>query len=306
MIKYDPIQLDEIKTAQERIKMDSLRTPLLKLNVDNSPAEIYLKLENLQPIRSFKIRPASNALRQLTKNQLEQGVWTVSSGNFSQGLAFMAKKLGIKSTIVLSENTPQTKIEKTEKLGAKVVKLTGDKVYETYFSRQCDGVEGTFVHPSNDRIVMTGNGTIGLEIMEDMPDVDAVLVPWGIGGMACGVASAVKAINPEVKFIVCEAEDDVKFGGISKEEGVVDPKKQRMFREIFVLAKDLVDDNITISLDEAREAVRLLVERNCVVSEVQGAYSVAAALSGKAGDGKVACLISGGNIDLDELIPILK
>ena len=167
MSKYDPIPLEEIKEAQKRIADDIIRTPIIKLNVE-TPAEIYLKLETLQSIRSFKARPASNTIRQLNQEQLKNGVWTASSGNFSQGLASMAKKLGVKCTIYLSEDTPQSKIEKTEKLGAKVVKLPHEEYLMIYMTRSIEGAEGTFIHPSMDPVIMAGNGTIGLEIMEDM------------------------------------------------------------------------------------------------------------------------------------------
>jgi len=305
MKKYDPIPLEDIKAAQKRIKDDALRTPLVKLNAGDTPAEIYLKLENLQPMRAFKVRPASNAVRLLNKNQLKKGVWTISSGNFAQGLAWMAQKLGIPCTICLSETVPEIKAKKSKQLGAKVLRVSPEDAMDIFFTGEYDGVEGTFVHPSNDPAAMAGNGTLGLEILEDMPDVDAIVVPWGIGGFACGVASAVKALNPRVKVITAEIDSDNKYEAALKVGGVTDPYKQKIFPEMYDLADGLIDEALVVTEAEVYYAVKLLAERNCVISELQGAYSVAAALSGKAGSGKVACVITGGNIDLDLYAKIL-
>lgn len=306
-MKYDPIRIEEIRAAQKRIAIDIIRTPLVKLNIDDAPAEIYLKLENLQPVRSFKIRPASNALRSMDKKQLENGVWTVSAGNFSQGLAWMAKKLNVKCTVALSENTPQTKIEKTEKLGADVRKLPSSEALNIYWSRTYPGIEGVFIHPSNDPAVMAGGGTIGLEIVEDLPDVDTILVPWGCGGFTCGVASAVKALKPNVKVIACEIETNVKLGNALKpDEIITDGRRQLVFPELVDLYKKIVDRNLIVSLKETAESIKLMIERNCVVSEGRGGVSVAAALSGRAGKGKIACIVTGGNIEPEKLVQIFE
>jgi len=306
-MKYKPIPLKEIKAAQKRIAQDVVRTPLIKLNIDDAPAEIYLKLENLTPIRSFKIRPASNALRSMDKKQLENGVWTVSAGNFSQGLAWMARKLGVKCTVALSETTPQSKIKKTEQLGAKVIKLPPKDNVDLFYSRTLEGMKGTFVHPSNDPIVMAGGGTIGVEIVEDLPDVDTVVLPWGCGGFACGVASAMKALKPDVKVFTSELETSVKLANVFKKDIVLtDGREQLVFPELVDLAHQLVDDSLVVSLKETAEAIKLMVERNCIVAEGKAAVAIAAALSGRAGKGKIACVVTGGNLDTEKLVKVLN
>jgi threonine dehydratase len=317
MASYDPIPLEEIKAAQERISTDIVRTPLVRLNVDDAPAEIYLKLENLQPIRSFKIRGASNAMRSMDKKLLEDGVWTVSAGNWAQGLTWAAKKLGVKCTIVLPTHVPETKLEKILHLGAEVIKVPANKYWEIYATRTFEGIEGTFVPAFNDPKVMAGNGTIGLEILEDLPDVDTVLIPWGGGGLACGIASAIRAIKPDVKIYACEIETgapliaSLKSGkaatGVDYVPSFVDGiSAPWVLPEMYDLAETLIDDTLVVSLKETVEAIRLLAVQNSVVAEGAGAVSVAAALTGRAGTGKIVCIISGGNIDLDKLVKIFQ
>jgi len=317
MASYDPIPLEEIKAAQERISTDIVRTPLVRLNVDDAPAEIYLKLENLQPIRTFKIRAASNAMRSMDRKLLENGVWTVSAGNWAQGLAWAAKKLDVKCTIVLPTHVPETKLEKILHLGAEVIKVPAEKFFEIFVTRTYEGVEGTFVHAFSNPAVMAGNGTIGLEILEDLPDVDTVFVPWGGGGLACGIASVIRAIKPDVKIYACEIESGApliasyKSGGAATNadyvhsfvDGISAPL---VLPEMFDLAKTLIDDTLVVSLEETVEAIRLLAVQNSVVAEGAGAVSVAAALSSRAGTGKIVCIISGGNIDLDKLVKIFQ
>jgi threonine dehydratase len=317
VVSYEPIPLEEIKAARERISTDIVRSPLVRLNVEDTPTEIYLKLENLQPIRSFKIRAASNAIRTMDKKLLENGVWAASSGNWAQGLAWAAKKLGVKCTIVLPTHVPETKLEKIQHLGAEVIKVPADKFFEIFVTRKYEGIEGTFMHAVSDLAVMAGNGTIGLEILEDLPDVDTVLIPWGGGGLACGIASAIRAIKPDVKIYACEietgapliaslesgkAEPDVDYEH-SFVEGISAPW---VLPEMFDLAKTLIDDTFVVSLEETVEAIRLLAVQNSIVAEGAGAVSVAAALSGRAGTGKIVCIISGGNIDLDKLVKIFQ
>lgn len=305
-MRYKPIPLEEIKAAQKRITQDITKTPIVKLNLVTQ-AEIYLKLENLQPIRSFKARPASNVLRQMKHEELEKGVWTVSAGNFSQGLASIAKKLGVKCTVYLSEDTAKTKIEKTEQLGAKVVKLPNIECQQIYVTRTYPGAEGTFVHPSADPAVMAGDGTIGLEIMEEIPDADVVVVPWGIGGLICGIASAVKAINSDVKVYGVQIETN---SGVARAFNAglptIETWKHMGIPDVYELARMLIDGMLVVSEREVEDSTRLLVEKNCLVAEERGASTVAAALSGKAGYGKIVCVISGGNIDRSHLVKILQ
>jgi threonine dehydratase len=311
------IPLEEIKTAQRRISKDLAPTPLTKLNYDNSPAEIFLKLENLQPIRSFKIRGAINALSSMDPEMLEKGVWTSSAGNWAQGLAWAARKLGIKCTIILPTHAPDTKVEKILQLGAEIIKAPVDKYFQIYYSRTFEGVEGTFVHAFSDPAVIAGNGTIGLEIVQDLPDVDTILVPWGGGGLTCGIASAIHAIKPNVKLYACEIETctplklSFELGRAATDIGYVQSFVDGiggpiMLPEMWEMAKSLIDGTVVVSLEETANAIRILAEWNSIIAEGAGAVSLAAALAGKAGSGKVACMVSGGNIDKTALVKILK
>ena len=317
MVKYGPIPLEEIRVAQERISDDVFRTPLVRLNVDDAPAEIYLKLEVLQPIRTFKIRAASNALRLTDRRLLEDGVWTVSAGNWAQGLAWASRKLGVRCTIVLPTHAPETKVEKILNLGAEVIKVPVDKFFEIFVTRTHEGVEGTFVHAFSDPAVIAGNGTIGLEILEDLPDVDTVLVAWGGGGLACGTASAIRAIKPDVKIFACEIETSQPLTtSLRAGKALLDVDYTHSFvdgisapwvlPEMYDLAKTLIDGSLVVSLEETVEAITTLAVHNSVVAEGAGAVPVAAALSGRAGTGRIACVVSGGNIDLDKLVKIFQ
>ncbi len=317
LTSYDPIPIEDIRSAQERIAGEVVRTPLVRLNVDDAPAEIYLKLEVLQPIRAFKIRAAGNAMKLADRKQLEDGVWTVSAGNWAQGLAWYARELGVKCTVVLPDDAPQTKQDAIKRLGASLVKVPWAKGYEIVSTRSYEGMKGLFIHPFSDPAVMAGNGTIGLEILEDLPDVDAVLIPWGGGGLCCGIASAIRVLKPDTKLYACEVETATPLAASfaageptseidythSFVNGIGHPL---MSPEMWGLAKQLLDGSLVAGLDETVAAIRLLAERNCVIAEGAGAVSVAVALSGKAGDGKVVCVVSGGNIDLAKLVKIFQ
>jgi len=287
----------------------------VRLNLDDAPAEIYLKLENLQPIGSFKIRGASNRMALASRADLERGVWTASAGNMAQGVAWNARRLGVPCTVVVPEGAPATKIAAVQRLGAHVIAIPHDEWFETFRTRRRDGLDGLFIHAFSDDAVMAGNGTIGIEIVEDLPDVDAVIVPFGGGGLSCGIASALRALRPRTKVYAAEvataaplAASLAKGEALSIEhtrtfvDGIGGP---RVFPEMFALARDLLDDSLVSSLDEVAAAVRLLVERNHVVAEGAGGASVAAAINGDAGGGKVVCVVSGGNIDLSTLSLIL-
>ena len=309
------IPLAEIRAARERIADAAIRTPLVRLNVDDGP-EIYLKLENLQPIGSFKIRGASNRMALASPAELERGVWTASAGNMAQGVAWNARRLGVACTVVVPEGAPATKVAAVERLGAQVIAVPHDEWFETFRTRRHDGLEGLFIHAFSDDAVMAGNGTIALEIVEDLPDVDAVVVPFGGGGLSCGIASAIRALRPQTKVFAAEVATAAPLAwSLAKGEassvehtrtfvdGIGGP---RVFPEMFVLARELLDGALVSSLDEVAAAVRLLVERNHVVAEGAGAAPVAAAIKGKAGAGKVVCVVSGGNIDLSTLSVILE
>jgi threonine dehydratase len=309
------IPLADIRAARERIAGAAIRTPLVRLNAD-APAEIYLKLECLQPIGSFKIRGASNRMALASKGELARGVWTASAGNMAQGVAWNAKRLGIPCTVVVPEGAPATKIAAVERLGGRVVPIPHDEWFETFRTHKREGIEGTFVHAFSDDAVMAGNGTIGLEIHEDLPDVDVVVVPFGGGGLACGIASALRALRPKTKIFAAEAATAAPLvASLAKGEateiahtrtfvdGIGGP---RVFPEMFALAKELLDGSLVSTLEEIAAAIRLLVERNHVVAEGAGAAGVAAALAGRAGKGKVVCIVSGGNIDSATLATILQ
>jgi threonine dehydratase len=317
MRSYEPTPIEEIRAAQRRIAGEVVRIPLVRLDVEDAPAEIYLKLETLQPIRAFKIRAAGNAMKLTDRKQLEKGVWTASAGNWAQGVAWYARRLGVACSIVVPDNVPEVKEEALKRLGARVVKVPYDRWLEIFFTRRYEAMEGLFLHAFSDPAVIAGNGTIGLEILEDLPDVDAVLIPWGGGGLACGVASAVRALKPDTKLYACEVETvtplaDSYAAGRPAEEIPYSPSfvdgigAPLILPEMWDLAKQLLDGSLVVGLEETVEAIRLLAERNCVIAEGAGAVSVAAALAGKAGDGKVVCVVSGGNIDVSKLVKIFQ
>ena len=307
--------LAEIRAAREAIVGSAIRTPLVRLHAD-APAEIYLKLENLQPIGSFKIRGATNAMAHMRAEDLKQGVVTASAGNMAQGVAWGARRLGIPCTVIAPESAPETKIKAVERLGGRVVKAPFDAWWRAFEDRSYPGVEGTFVHAFDDLNVMAGNGTIGLEIVEDLPDVDAVVIPWGGGGLACGIAAALRELKPSAKVFAAEVDAAApliaswKAGApveIPYERSVVDGiGGKSVFPNMFERARRLLDGSLVASLDEVVAAIRLLAERNRIVAEGAGATGVACALAGRGGAGKVVCVVSGGNIDLSRLAQILN
>ena len=309
------IPLADIQAARERIRGAAIRTPLVRLNAD-APAEVYLKLECLQPIGSFKIRGASNKMALTPRAELERGVWTASAGNMAQGVAWNAKRLGIPCTVVVPEGAPRAKLDAVERLGGRVVEVPHDEWFDTFRTHTREGIDGLFVHAFSDDAVMAGNGTIGLEILEDLPDVDTVIVPFGGGGLSCGIASALHQVRPQTKVYAAEVATSTPLAtslaaGMPTEakhtrtfvDGIGGP---RVFPEMFALAKELLAGSLVSSLDEVAAAVRLLVERNHVVAEGAGAAGVAAALAGRAGRGNVVCVVSGGNIDSATLATILQ
>ena len=315
-LSHAPISLAEINAARERIAGRALRTPLVRLNVDETPAEIYLKLENLQPIGSFKIRGAVNALAQMKPEELNKGVWTASAGNMALGVAWCARQMGLKCTVVVPDTAPEAKLAALRRLGAAIVPVSLDEFFETFSTRRREGITGVFLHAFSDRQVMAGSGTIGLEILEDMPDVDAILVPFGGGGLSCGIASAVRATDSHVKVFACEPEPASPFTrsfGVGREvEGsfhrsfVDGAGAPHLYPEMYELASRLLDGSFALPVDAVADAVRLLMERNRVVAEGAGALPVAAALEGRSGAGRVCCVVSGGNIDNAVLASILQ
>ena len=316
MTPREPIPLDAIRAAQVRIAGAVLRTPLVRLNVDDAPAEIYLKLENLQPIGSFKLRGASNAMLLADNDQLTRGVWTASAGNMAQGVAWQARRMGLPCAVVGPDHAPETKRAAITRLGARFVKVPFEDWFAILSTRVYPGMEGFFVHPVSDPAVMAGNGTIGLEILEDLPDVDTIVIPYGGGGLSSGIASAVRALRPATRIYACEVETAAPLApalaaGAPQQvtytasfvDGIGGPA---VLSDMWPLVSRLLDGSLVVPLAEVAAAVRLLVERNRVVTEGAGATPVAAALAGKAGAGKVVCIVSGGNLDSAKLAKILQ
>lgn len=304
------IELAEIEAARERIAGAAVRTPLLRLHVE-APAEIYLKCENLQPVNSFKIRGATNAVMLAPAPEREKGLVTASAGNMAQGVAWTARELGVPATIAVPEHAPQAKLAAIERLGGRVLKLPYDDWWNAIVTSRVDGVEGLFVHPVQDPGVMAGNGTIGLEVLEDLPAPDAVVIPYGGGGLTVGIASAVRALRPDTKIFTAEPATAAALAAafaagqptdVDYQPSFVDGAgSRRVLDTMWPLVRPLVDGALSIPVAEVAAAVRLLAERARVVAEGAGALALAAALSGRAGSGKVVCIVSGGNINLSTL-----
>ena len=309
------IALAEIEAARARIADVAVRTPLVRLRLDDAPAEIHLKLETLQPINSFKIRGAANAIRSAPAESVRKGLLTASAGNMAQGVAWLARELGVPATIAVPEHAPQTKLDAIERLGARVMKVPYDDWWQAIVSSRIEGMEGLFVHPVQDEAVMAGNGTIGLEVLEDLPDPDAVVIPFGGGGLTVGIASAIKALRPETKIYTAEPATGAAMAAALRAGEPTDVEytasfvdgsgSRRVLDSMWPRVREVVDDAFTVSIDEAAAAVRTLAERIRVIAEGAGALSTAAALAGRAGSGKVVCIVSGGNINLGKLAEIL-
>lgn len=314
MPRIEPLTIDEIRAARERIAETVTRTPLLRLHVD-SPAEIYLKLENLQPIGSFKLRGATNAIRMLPISALAQGVYTASAGNMAQGVAWGARALGVPCTVVMPDSAPRTKVEATERLGARIVPVSYEEWWQTLANHGRPGIDGTFIHPVADRAVIAGNGTIGLEIVEDLPDVDAVFVPVGGGGLIAGIATAIGTLAPRARVVGCEVSTSTPLTAAFAAGAPVQVERTPSFVDgiggrgvldvMWPLLRALVHETRVAPLADVVSTVRLLAERARVVAEGAGATPVAAALASHGTWRKIVCVVSGGNIDSAVLARIL-
>jgi threonine dehydratase len=310
------IELAAIEAARERIAGTAVRTPLVRLRIEDAPAEIYLKLENLQPISSFKIRGATNAVLLAPPGDWAKGLVTASAGNMAQGVAWAARTLGVPATIAVPEQAPEAKLAAIARLGGRVLKLPYDDWWNVIVTSRLDGTEGLFVHPVQDPGVMAGNGTIGLEILDDLPDPDAVVIPYGGGGLTVGIASAIKARRAATKILTAEPEGGAALAAalaaghpadVDYRASFVDGSgSRRVLDSMWPLVTPLVDEALAIPVAEVAAAVRLLAERARVIAEGAGALAVAAALAGRAGTGKVVCVVSGGNINLSKLADILN
>src|SRR5580693_8615752 len=309
-----PITLAQAQEARQNIASVALRTPLIRCNAD-APANLYLKLENLQPIGSFKIRGAANVMARTPHERLARGVLTASAGNMAQGVAFCARRIGVSATIIAPDTAPPTKIRAVERMGGRVIKVPFAEWWRTFETRSYPGVEATFIHAFDDLDVMAGNGTIGLEVLEDLPEVEAVVIPWGGGGLSCGIAAVLRARAPRVRIYAAEIESGAPLAAslaagepltVEYKPSVVDEIGSKMVvPNMFERAGRLLDGSLVVSLAEAARAMRLVAERNRVIVEGAAACAVAAALSGRAGSGKVVAIVSGGNIDLDKFAQIV-
>lgn len=309
-----PFPLGAIEAARARIANLAVRTPLLRLHVD-APAEIYVKLENVQPIGSFKIRGAGNAMARQSAHALRNGVVTASAGNMAQGVAWCARQLGVPCRVIVPDHAPAAKTSAVERLGGEIIRRPFAEWWDVLMTRDTKGVPGVFIHPVADADVIAGNGTIGLEIVEDLDAFDAVVVPFGGGGLSCGIASAIKAKRPGVRVFAAEVATAAPLSAslahgapvtIDYQPSFVDGIGGRTVLEpMWPLIRQVIDGALVSSIPEVEEALRLLVTRARVVAEGAGAASVAPALSGKAGAGRVVCVVSGGNIDPERLAEIL-
>ncbi len=314
-IHWEPVSLDAAREARERTREIAVRTPLVRFDYDTS-ADIYLKLELLQPIRSFKLRGSSNAILAAGREKLAGGVWTSSAGNMAQGVAYSARKIGVPAVVYMPDTAPQAKIDNVQRYGGEVRLLPVMEWAEVFRDRRNPGASGVYIHPYSDPLVMAGNAVIGLELLEDLPDLDAVVVPWGGGGLCCGIASAVKALKPGCKVYAAEVDTGAPLAAAFAAGKPVDVPFTPSFvdgisspfvnEEMWELAQELVDGALVVSRAQIAEALRLIVERNRVVPEGAGATAVAATMAGMAGGGKVACIVSGGNIDIQKLVTILE
>ncbi len=310
-----PIPLKLIEEARARIKGTVLRTPLVRLNVDDAPAEIFLKLENLQPTGSFKVRGASNAIALAGPDIKKRGVYTCSAGNMAQALAWQARKNKIPCAVIVPDNAPETKLEAIRRFGAKIIQASFDDVWDVVVTHRYPPLDGSvFIHPFADVRMMAGNGTAGLEVLEDLPDVESVVIPFGGGGLSVGIASAIHAKRPETRVYAVEPETaaplSASFAAGSAQEIERVPSfvdgigGKSVLPEMWERARHLLLP-LVVSLSDIALAVKLLIERNRIVAEGAGAASVAAAMTGKAGSGKIVCIVSGGNIDSSKLGKIL-
>lgn len=307
--------LEEVRAAAERLVPFALRTPLVRLQSDG-PARIFLKLENLQPIGSFKVRPAGSAISQRIDDTVDGGVYTASSGNMAQGVAFVARALGIPATVLLTNNTAATKAAALQRLGARTRYLPDAEWWDVIYDHGHPDEHGLFVHPVASRDVLAGDATVGLEIYEQLPEVDTVLVPFGGGGLATGIASVMRALKPGVRVLGAESDHCAPLTAALEAgepvETAIRPTFMagigvgRVLEEMWPLVKDLLAGAVVAPESEIVDAIRFLCERHHVIAEGAGAAGVASALAGRAGEGNVVCVVSGGNLDREDLLEILR
>jgi threonine dehydratase len=313
------ITMEAVRDAAAHMYEAAVRTPLVRLDLpfssDEGP-EIYLKLESLQPIGSFKLRGAWNAVRRLPPAALAAGVWTVSAGNAAQGVAFAARRAGVPCSVMVMDTAPETKLKAIDALGASIVRVTYDEAWRTVESHGSDRMRGHFVHPFDDDDFMAGNATAGLEILEDLPDVDAVVAPLGGGGLLAGVASVMRAMKPGVRVYAAEPETAAPLAtSFARGEASYFPGWTASFVDgaggksvlpgMWPLLRDLVDSSLVMPLADVKAAMRHTADRVHVIAEGAAGCAIAAARSGAAGRGKVVAIVSGGNIDLSRFAELV-
>jgi threonine dehydratase len=310
------IPLQAIQSARQRVYEAAIRTPLVRLYYDDAPAEIYLKLESCQPIGSFKIRGAYNAISLLSPEERAKGVWTISAGNAAQGVALAAKIVGVRCEVLVMDTAPAAKLDAIRRLGASIRQAPMDECWTAVIERKHPAFQGAFVHPFDDDNFIAGNATAGLEILEDLPDVTAIVAGFGGGGLSCGIASATSALKPEVKVFAAEPETAAPLhlsfikGSAQKfpdwKTSFVDGcGGKTVLPTMWTLASRLLSGSIVTTLEETRRAMQIVAARNHIICEGAAACAVAAGLSGKAGSGKIVCVVSGGNIDLGKFAELV-
>jgi threonine dehydratase len=311
-----PISIDDIEQARSRIEGTVLRTPLVKLELGKSGPDIRLKLENLQPTNAYKIRGAANAVAKLSDDERARGVWTISAGNAGQGVAYAARQFGIPCTVVAIETAPQTKLDRMRALGAAIVPVSYDRAWVAAETHEFEGLDGTFVHPFDNHDFIAGHATMGLEILEDAPDVRTVICAIGGGGLISGVGSGIKATRPDVMVLGAEPETAAPYALSLRDGG---PRRFDDWQASFVdgaggksvtermwqRMRPVTDGAITVTLDQTAKAMRLIAEKTRTIAEGAGALALAAALTGEAGEGPIICIVSGGNIDLDKFAELV-
>jgi threonine dehydratase len=311
-----PVTLAEIHAARSRIAGTILRTPLFRLELGSGAPDIRLKLENLQPTNSYKVRGAVNAVALLTDAARRQGVWTISAGNAGQGVAYAARQAGVPCSVVVIETAPRAKIERMKALGARLIPVPYEVAWKALDEHAYPGVGGTFVHPFDNHNFITGHATMGLEILEDLPDVKVVVAAIGGGGLISGVGSAVRALRPDTGVWGAEPETAAP-AALSFARGspqafpewrasfVDGAGGHSVFPRMWERMRPIVEGSQVVSLEQTRMAMRLMAEKARVICEGAGALGLAAALTGRLGPGPIVAIVSGGNIDLDTYRDIL-
>jgi threonine dehydratase len=300
------IPLAAVRDAATAVYRAAIRTPLVRVEVPD--VDLYLKLEVLQPIGSFKIRGAYNVVRQLPPELVANGVWTVSAGNAAQGVAYAARKVGARCSVMVMDTAPDTKIRAIERLGASIVRASYDECWRTVIDHHSDRMTGYFVHPFDDDRFIAGNGTVGLEILEDLPDVSAIVAPLGGGGLLAGIAAAVTELKPDTRLYAAEPETAAPLS-TSLAAGrpmffdawtpsFVDGAGGKSVLDTMWPLLEGLTGSIVVTLDEVARAMTLVAERAHVIAEGAAGCAIAAALGGRAGSGKIVAVVSGGNIDL--------